>query len=1240
MNPNTTPAFVTRSPVRPPALSTASTRKQFPGIAEKTFRHFLRGICAILLSISNSRAQTPDGFNPNANGSPYSLALQADGKILVGGSFTTMDGAARNRIARLNADGSLDTGFNPNASSEVYCLVVQADGKILMSGSFTTVGGVLRNRIARLNADGSLDTGFNPNASSTIYSPAVQADGKILLGGAFTTVGGVARNRFARLNADGSLDTGFNPNVNGKVAALALQADGKILMGGEFTTVGGLTRNRIARLNTDGSRDTGFNPNANSTVDSLAVQAGGMVLIGGAFTAVGGLTRNRIARLNADGSLDTGFNPDASPWVYSLALQADGKILMGGLFTTVGGVRRNGIARLPNNIAATQTLAVTGTNQIDWTRGGSAPEIVQVTFETWNGSAWLPHGSATRVAGGWRSMTGLSLPASAWVRARGRSAGGYNNGSSGIIEQIAPYGSGSFPDIAVTVDGTTLVQGAATVDFGAAESGAPGIARTFTITNAGDAPLDGLAVNIDGTSTAAFTVVSPEVATLAPGASTTFTVEFSAVGSLELFAVGNLDILAQLTIASNDWDESPFNIGLRGTGIYPDFAFNPDASRVISLGLQADGKILIGGWFTTVSGLTRNHIARLNADGSLDTGFNPNADSAVVSLTVQADGKILMGGWFTTVGGVARNNIARLNANGSLDTGFNPNASDLVHCLAVQADGKILMSGSFTSVGGMARNRIARLHADGSLDPGFNPDASSDVVALALQADGKILMGGEFTTVGGVARNRIARLNADGSLDTGFNPNVNGRVVTLALQADGKILVGGFFGTVGGVARACIARLNADGSLDAGFNPNSDGWVDSLAVQADGKILMGGYFFTVGGTTRNSIARLNADGSLDTGFNPNVNTDVYSVALQADGRILIGGAFTAVGGVRRNCIARLPNNIAAMQTLAVTGTSQIDWTRSGSAPEVVQVTFDFWNGSAWLPQGSATRVAGGWRMTGLNLPASAWVRARGLSTGDSFNGSSGIIEQIATYGSGSFPDIAVANGAANHLTSGKALIEFGSRVVGDPAVEPSTFTIRNTGTATLTSLAVTKDGPDEGAFTIGELGATALAPGESTTFSVAFSPRAEGAALAAIHIASNDADENPFDINLTGTGAASALQTWRQTNFGTTANTGDAADLNDFDRDGIPNLLEFAFGLNPKQNSAGLLPQAQTTGSNLVITFAQPAGVSGITYGAEWSQTLREWEDVPDTGISPQHAFSVPIDTKPQLYMRLKVSSP
>jgi uncharacterized delta-60 repeat protein len=142
------------------------------------------------------------GFNPNVNLDLYEMAVQSDGKILIGGSFTTVGGVTRNRIARLNSDGSLDTGFNPNVNSNVEALAVQSDGKILIGGWFTAVGSpaTTRNYVARLNADGSLDTGFNPNASSIIRTVREQSDGKIIIGGGFTTVGGTARNRLARLS--------------------------------------------------------------------------------------------------------------------------------------------------------------------------------------------------------------------------------------------------------------------------------------------------------------------------------------------------------------------------------------------------------------------------------------------------------------------------------------------------------------------------------------------------------------------------------------------------------------------------------------------------------------------------------------------------------------------------------------------------------------------------------------------------------------------------------------------------------------------------------------------------------------------------------------------------------------------------------------------------------------------------------------------------------------------------------
>jgi len=426
-------------------------------------------------------------------------------------------------------------------------------------------------------------------------------------------------------------------------------------------------------------------------------------------------------------------------------------------------------------------------------------------------------------------------------------------------------------------------------------------------------------------------------------------------------------------------------------------SFNPGANgRVLSLALEPDGKILVGGGFTTLGGQTRNYIARLNVDGTLDSGFNPGANNWVLSLALQADEKILVGGSFSTLAGQTRIGSGRLNANGILDSGFNPNviwASYVGLSHTVQADGKILMGGEFNSLAGQTRNYIGRLNADGTLDSGFNPGANDSPWLLAVQADGKILVGGEFTTLGGQPRNYIGRLTADGNLDSGFNPGANNYVLSMAVQADGRILVGGSFSTLAGQTRNYIGRLNADGTLDSGFNPGANGGVWSLAVQADEKILVSGEFTTLGGQTRNRIARLNADGTLDSGFNPGANNWVGSLAVQADGKILVGGLFTTLGGQTRTYFGRLNNTGPATQSLAFDG-STITWLRGGTSPEVWRTTFDLsTNGLTWTNLGAGTRRVGGWELAVASCPLNGGViRARGCVTGGRANDSGWFVE--------------------------------------------------------------------------------------------------------------------------------------------------------------------------------------------------------------------------------------------------------
>ena len=238
-------------------------------------------------------------------------------------------------------------------------------------------------------------------------------------------------------------------------------------------------------------------------------------------------------------------------------------------------------------------------------------------------------------------------------------------------------------------------------------------------------------------------------------------------------------------------------------------------------------KILVGGSFVTIGGTPINGIARLNADGSLDTAFNPGlgANATVYALAVQGDGKVVIGGDFTAVNGNTNfNHIARLNTDGSLDTAFNPGAgaSDSVRAIAIQADGKILIGGLFTSVNGVALNHIARLNTDGSLDAAFQPGVGADdaVLSIALQSDSRIVLGGEFTDCSGVSRSRITRLNPDGTVDPtiNFGTGANNFVAAVVIQEDTiygyptnvpdeKIIIGGGFTQYNGQPHAYLARI-------------------------------------------------------------------------------------------------------------------------------------------------------------------------------------------------------------------------------------------------------------------------------------------------------------------------------------------------------------------------------------------------------------------------------------------------
>jgi len=703
-------------------------------------------------------------------------ATQPDGKVLVGGSFTVVNGRRLDGLARLNPDGSPDPTFNPGGTGGIFgwAIYVLPDGKILIGGTGTTYNGTATGLLARLNPDGTLDPTFNVGGSGAtggaIVSIDVQLDGKIVVGAQrVITYNGETRNGVFRLNGDGSFDTTFVSifeSFDFIEQAIALP-NGKILVGGDLLQSTGYTS--LVRLNPDGTRDSMFNPGgsgAENTVYALALHNDGKIVIGGFFSSYNGVARTNIARLNADGTLDGSFVPPSLSGlpgmgganVESLTIQPDGKVIASGT------VR-------PASAQHFTAIRFNSDGNFDSSFMGASDGFGHhVTMQT-DGKAILT-GSFTRFA------TGEVRLGIARFNASGTVDPTFNASltSAGVVSALARQDDGK----AIAGGSFRFANGATTNSIARFNSDGT-LDSTFAV---------GIGPTLDGGP--------PTISALAVQADN----KILAGGSFNRFAGAARSLLVRLN---------------------PDGSLDPafDATAAATSGRiddilpLADGKVMVAGFF--VRGNIRG-LARLNPDGSFDTMFNGGsitANSTVSRIVRQSDGKFIIGGAFTTYNGTSRPRIARINQDGTLDTSFTPGtgANSTILDMALLSDGKILIAGVFSSYNGTPVNRIARLNPNGTLDPSFNPGsgANSTVNSLALQSDGKIIIGGFFSSVAGTARNSLARLNADGGLDQQFTSGFASVVAvnSLLFEPDGKLLVGGVFSSYNGVARNNLLRLGA-----------------------------------------------------------------------------------------------------------------------------------------------------------------------------------------------------------------------------------------------------------------------------------------------------------------------------------------------------------------------------------------------------------------------------------------------
>ena len=777
-------------------------------------------------------------FDPGAGADAPVFALgRATNGLFVGGAFTNIIGLARPGIARLNLDGSADATFNTGtgANGAVLALASLAGDQVMVVGQFTTINGASAPRVARLSGNGLLDNAFNVGSgpNDAVRAVAVQTNGQIIIAGDFTTVNGFLLTRLARLNADGVVDTSFGNGLgaDGPVRGLDIQQDGKILVVGDFHTINGSPRNGVARLNPDGAVDFTFDPGtgANGIVRAVVVPPDNKPILAGDFTSMAGRPAGGFTRLNPDGSVDITFatGAGANAPVHALALAN---------VTSTFVIPRVANGTDLEDRLVVDTGANSGVLIIDYDFL-SIPDNLRVYFDgvrvfdiTTNGARQvsIPYGPGNSTVVTVVMNEGIGQPGTAWFYTLTIVTGARLDNRIGLGGEFTKINNEPFGRVAV-VESTGLPSTGFDVRNIAARSvaalgintnttlpalvGRLMVGGDFTTIVGVNAQNYVARLNIDGTLDRTFrsglgfnapvraVAVQPDGRTIVGGLFTSY------------------DFVGRAYVARLNADgsvDNTFNFANNGANLD-----NP----VYAIALQPDGRAVIGGAFTTVYGVPRNSLARLHTNGTVDVTFNPGngADGAVNAVTLQPDGKVLVGGEFTSINGVARAHIARLNSNGTLDATFNPGsgADGAVNAIALTSTGDVLISGAFITVNGQPAARLARLSSAGVLDGSFNvgSGANDSVSSLAVQADGRIVVGGDFTLFNGQIRHRLARLNADGSFDPSINfgTGANDFIAAISLQSyDGKIVIGGGFTEFDGLTRVAVARLFAGTNSGAG----------------------------------------------------------------------------------------------------------------------------------------------------------------------------------------------------------------------------------------------------------------------------------------------------------------------------------------------------------------------------------------------------------------------------------------
>ncbi len=819
-------------------------------------------------------------------------------------------------------------------------------------------GQPLATSLVRCNADGTWDSSYLPQVNGgTVKQIIVQYDDKIILAGDFTSVDGHPTRKVARLLATGAVDTTFACTATTIPTIRALASSGGLTLVGcsaeARATLSSPSGNWtiawpkiLFMLSSTGSVITGFHQEftmAGAVAASgysqtmeittiLARRSGGHILVAGNFTKVGTSSIGSLVELASTGTVFSYFNPvftpppstpfffNGFPTVSALAEDSSGNIVAAGYFTAVNGSARTGLVRLDTSGNADPSF----NPSVGFSYPSSFPTGV---------SGLGVDGSGRIVISGYFDLIN-GTPKSYFARLD----------STGTLDESFAFaefyskrefcfaGDGK---IAAWFSGSSWVNGE--------------VVPPVRILSEDGTVLPGLQLDVRIRR-------NPDLIVARPGTG-------PLVGSIWMKEAGGADTgsIGATTIT-----------GTADTSFHP----QPEPAATITQAVVLpDGRILAGGYFNKMGGLTRPSLALLEANGSpvadFDLGTGPN--QAVTFLKLLPSGKVLAYGGFSSINGQPANgtvlidpaavaNVPGLIVEEVLEARYGTSSAgaDVTPRIAsALVAGKIELSVNADTIGtdpapGETKTLTVRYRTNrgefttlakdntslalpdtgwnsGIIDPLFRPQANGylHLTDAAAQSDGRILILGDFTSLGGMAIKGLARLNPDGSPDPTFSPSSQFSYFSprdLLVDAQDRIYVGtGWLQLTGSLSSIPVCRLTPDGVLDTTFTaPAYISSTEDIQLDPGGGIWCTGSFSPSVAGQRRKISRLLPDGSTDPLFDAGISSNeaINAMCLEAPDKIWIRGIFTSVQGQSRDGLALIRLNTPVKPAARVMPVSQ------------------------------------------------------------------------------------------------------------------------------------------------------------------------------------------------------------------------------------------------------------------------------------------------------------------------------